>query len=120
MTQKEMASAFLKMAGMGQVDEAYVRFIAPEFIHHNQYFAGDRASLLAAMKEDHAKNPNRLVEVKRAFEDGDTVITLSHVSKKEMEFVVVHIFRFEDGKVVELWDLGQKLEPNRVNENGPF
>jgi predicted SnoaL-like aldol condensation-catalyzing enzyme len=120
MNQKEIATTFLKMAGMGQVDEAYARFIAPAFIHHNPYFAGDRASLLAAMKEDHAANPNRLVEVKHIYEDGNTVITHSHVAKKEMEIAVVHIFRFQGDKVVELWDVGQVVVPNSANANGPF
>jgi len=33
---------------------------------------------------------------------------------------VVHIFRFENGKVVELWDLGQQMIKDSPNENGLF
>ncbi len=36
MSKKEMAVAFLKMAGSGDVRSAYEKFIATNFIHHNQ------------------------------------------------------------------------------------
>src|SRR5213593_58499 len=123
MNRKESAVTFLKMAGSGNVEEAYARFIAPRFLHHNQYFRGDRASLKSAMAEAHAKSPNKLVDVKRVFEDGDFVITHSLVVRsdpKEQDIAVVHIFRFEDDKVVELWDLGQLLSKDSPNENGAF
>jgi len=44
MNQKESAETFLKMTGNGDVRAAYDKFIAPNFIHHNQYFKGDRES----------------------------------------------------------------------------
>ena len=33
---------------------------------------------------------------------------------------VVHIFRFEGDRVVELWDMGQPVPENSPNENGMF
>src|SRR3712207_2296644 len=41
----EAATSFLQMAGTGRVQEAYDRYVASSFIHHNQYFKGDRQSL---------------------------------------------------------------------------
>ena len=123
MGRKESAVSFLKMAGSGQVDEAYARFIAPEFIHHNQYFRGDRESLKSAMAAAHEKSPNKSIDVKRTFEDGDYVITHSLVVRKdpsEPDVAVAHIFRFRGDKVVELWDLGQLLSAESPNENGAF
>jgi hypothetical protein len=35
---KDAAQAFLKMAGASRVREAYDQYIAPSFIHHNQFF----------------------------------------------------------------------------------
>jgi predicted SnoaL-like aldol condensation-catalyzing enzyme len=75
MSQKEMAASFLKMAGGGDVKAAYEKFIAPDFIHHNQYFKGDRQSLMNAMEEAHKKSPNKSIDVKQVLEDGDFVIT---------------------------------------------
>ena len=33
---------------------------------------------------------------------------------------VVHIFKFSNGRIVELWDLGQEIAKDSPNENGPF
>jgi predicted SnoaL-like aldol condensation-catalyzing enzyme len=111
------------MAGMGKVQEAYDRYIAPSFIHHNQYFKGDRQSLLTAMQEAAQSSPNKSIEIKRAYEDGDTVITYSLVTRQDPSapaIAVVHIFRFEGEQVVELWDVGQLVANDSPNENGLF
>ena len=123
MDKKEMATTFLKLAGTGKVREAYEKFIAQDFIHHNQYFKGDRQSLLTAMEEAHKASPNKSIDIKYIYEDGETVITHSLVTRQEanaQNIAVVHIFRFENNKVVELWDLGQMLMKDSPNENGPF
>jgi predicted SnoaL-like aldol condensation-catalyzing enzyme len=108
---------------LGNTQHAYEKFAAPNFIHHNQYFKGDRDSLMSAMEEAHKKSPNELIDVKQVFEDGDTVITHSLVVRRnpsEQDIAVVHIFRFEGDKVVELWDVVMLLIKNSPNENGPF
>ena len=122
MKQKEAATAFLEMAGGGKVREAYDRFISSDFRHHNQFFKGDRSSLMVAMQENAQKHPNKRLEIKKILEDGDTVMTLSHVKQdpKALGGAVVHIFRFESGKIAELWDLGQEIAANSANENGVF
>jgi predicted SnoaL-like aldol condensation-catalyzing enzyme len=123
MKRKESAVEFLKMASAGRVDDAYTKFIAPGFVHHNLYFKGDRESLKSAMTEAHATSPNKLIDVKRVFEDGDFVITHSLVVRgnpADPDVAVVHIFKFDGDKVVELWDLGQVLSKDSPNENGAF
>ena len=123
MTRTESAAAFLKMAGTGNTEEAYTRFIAPDFIHHNPYVKGDRQSLKSAMAGAHEQSPNKLVDVKRAFEDGDFVVTHSRivrVAATDPEIAVVHIFRFRGDKIVELWDVAQLLNRDSPNENGAF
>ncbi len=123
MSHKEIAATFLKLAGGGNVREAYERFVAPEFIHHNQYFKGDRQSLMAAMEEAHQKSPNKSVDVKKTYQDGNVVITQSLVTRQntaEPSIAVVHIFRFKGDRIVELWDVGQPVMKDSPNENGIF
>jgi predicted SnoaL-like aldol condensation-catalyzing enzyme len=120
---KEAATSFLQMAGMGRVQEAYDQYVAPTFIHHNQHFKGDRQSLLNAMQEASKTSPNKSIDVKRVYEDGDTVITHSRVTRQDAgapEIAVVHIFRFEQDRIAELWDLGQPISKDSPNENGMF
>ena len=83
---KEAAKSFLKMAGMGKVQEAYDQYVAPSFIHHNQYFKGDRQSLLKGMQEASKTTPNRSIEIKRIYEDDNTVITHSLVTRQDPEY----------------------------------
>lgn len=122
MTRKEAATTFLKMVVGGDVAGAYEKFIATEFKHHNQYFKGDRHTLLQAMDEANTQNPIKKFEIKKVYEDGETVITHSfiHLTQDDMRMAVIHIFRFQGDKVVELWDLGEQLLKDSPNENGPF
>ncbi|HWR16874.1 MAG TPA: nuclear transport factor 2 family protein [Terriglobales bacterium] len=122
MSQKEAARAFLTMVANRNIREAYDNFISPRFIHHNQFCKGDRQSLMAAVEQAAKKNPNKKLEVRRVFEGGDTVITLSHVTQNHDDpgAAVVHIFRFEENHVAELWDLGQQILKDSPNENGVF
>jgi predicted SnoaL-like aldol condensation-catalyzing enzyme len=123
MNLKEIAISFLHTAAGGDPKTAYDKYVATDFIHHNQYFKGDRDSLMRAMEEANTKMPNRSCEVKHCYQDGNTVIAHSLVTRKDpslQAIAVVHIMRFENGKIAELWDLGQMLERNSPNENGPF
>ena len=121
MTNKERSVSFLKMAGSGDVQNAYDKYVALSFVHHNQYFKGDRQSLLNAMKDASVKSPNKSIDVKHVYEDGNTVVTHSLVTRQNPEepgIVVVHIFRFESDQIVELWDVGQVISKDSPNENG--
>lgn len=123
MTQKEIAHQFLKMAASGDVQAAYDKYISAEFKHHNQYFKGDRTSLLEAMQASHTQNPNKGFTIKHTYEDGDTVIVHSLVERangNDFHIAVVHILKFKDHKIIEMWDLGQQIITNSPNENGLF
>lgn len=120
MDKKTIAQSFLMLAGLGEVNKAFEQHVAPNFIHHNQYFKGDRQALLEAMDEAHQTSPNKAIDIKQCFIEGDKVITHSLVQKTDMDIAVVHIFRFENDKIVELWDLGQFIDKNSPNENGLF
>ncbi len=119
-SKREAAVDFLKLASSGRVREAYDRHISAGFRHHNPWFAGDRASLLKGMEENAARSPDKSFEVKLVLEDGDLVATYSNVKTADADIAVVHIFRFEKGKIAEMWDLGQQIPAGMKNENGMF
>lgn len=122
LSHKEKAVSFLQMVASGNVREAYLNHIGSDFCHHNPFFRGDADSLMLAMEENAAQNPNKKLEVKRAIEEGDIVAVHSHVKQnpEDLGAAVVHIFRFQDDRIVELWDLGQPIPENSSNENGMF
>jgi predicted SnoaL-like aldol condensation-catalyzing enzyme len=122
MDNRGIASEFLRMCARGEVREAYARFVADDFVHHNAWFAGDRESLLLAMEQSAAAEPNKSFEVKQVIDGGDRVAVLSHLKRAsvDLEYAVVHIARIEGGRIVELWDLGQEIPRDSPNANGMF
>ena len=122
MDNRDIAREFLRMCARGEVREAYGRHVAQAFVHHNAWFAGDRESLLLAMEQSAAAEPNKSFEPKQVVEGGDRVAVLSHLQRAGagLEYAVVHIARFEEGKIVELWDLGQEIPKDSPNALGMF
>jgi len=119
---KEIAVSFLQMASRGDVREAYSKFLGTNFKHHNPYFEGSAETLMAAMEENARDNPSKTLDVKRVIEEGDLVAVHSHVRLRPDQpgAVVVHIFRFAEGRIVELWDVGQSVPEQSPNQHGMF
>jgi predicted SnoaL-like aldol condensation-catalyzing enzyme len=117
-THKDAALAFLRLTIAGHVSEAFGTYVALSFRHHNPMFRGDAESLRAAMEANVAKNPDMIIEVKHALEDGDLVAVHSRVrlAAGEPGVAVVHIFRFEGDAIAEMWDVGQPAPEGSPNE----
>ena len=122
LSQKDAATTFLQLVASGKVREAFQNYVGPNFRHHNPFFRGDAESLMLAMEENAAMNPGKVLEVQRALEDDGLVAVHSHVRQKpgDLGGAVVHVFRFQGDRVVELWDIGQPVPENSPNENGMF
>lgn len=119
---KEIATSFLQLVAAGRVREAYDRHVAPGFRHHNPYFRGDADALRDAMEENAAAQPHKVLELRRALQDGDTVAVHSLIRPNpgDRGIAVVHIFRFEADRIAELWDVGQPVPEQSPNSNGMF
>jgi predicted SnoaL-like aldol condensation-catalyzing enzyme len=120
MNQKEISTLFLQTCALGNPRDAYDKYVALNFIHHNQYFKGDRESLLIAMEEARKTSPNKTFVIKQLIEEGDRVFAHSHLTKETIDLTVVHMFRFEENKIAELWDVAQVISKDSPNENGLF
>jgi predicted SnoaL-like aldol condensation-catalyzing enzyme len=121
-TQKETAMDFLRLTARGEVDDAFARYAAPDFRHHNPHFAADAATLRAAMKENAGRFPHMVFEVQRALGDGPLVAVHSRAVMEEggQELAIVHILRFEDGRIAEMWDIAQAAPVPMANRDGMF
>lgn len=119
---KEKAVSFLQLVAAGKIREAYESYIDPRFRHHNPYFPGDAESLMLAMEENASLSPHKVLTVKLALQEGELVTVYSHIKQHpdDLGFAVVHIFRFQDQQIVELWDIGQQIPEESPNENGMF
>ena len=119
---KDAAVEFLRLAATGNVREAYRKHVCPGFRHHNPFFHGDAESLMVAMEENAAKNPDKVLEIQRALQDGNLVAVHSRVKLKPGDpgVALVHIFRFQGNHIAELWDVGQAVPENSPNDYGMF
>lgn len=121
-SNKERAVQFLKLMSSGKIDEAYDQLVSPTGKHHSPYFAAGFDALKAAMKENYNQFPEKWSETKHVLGDDDMVAVHSHVVLKPGDpgFAILHLFRFEDGKIVELWDFTQPVLAESPNADGLF
>ena len=122
MNNKERAISFLRLASSGNVWEAYGTYVHPQFRHHNPYFPGDRAALLAGMEESALTFPKKEFEAVRALEDGDLVAVHARVrlTPSKPWIGLIYIFRFQDDQIIEEWEAGQEVPKDSPNQNGVF
>jgi predicted SnoaL-like aldol condensation-catalyzing enzyme len=119
---KQIALEFLRTIIAGQVREAYERYVSDGFRHHNPWFRGDAASLMAGMEDSQRTHPDKAFEIQFAIAEGDRVAVYSQLRQfpGHTGIAVVHMFRFEGDRIAELWDIAQQVPENVVNENGMF
>ena len=110
------------LCARGQSREAFNLYAGKDFIHHNPFFKGDAESLMMAMEQEAIRNPTKLFEVQRVLEDNDRVAVHSHIRENQEDAgaAVVHILRFAEGKIAEMWDVCQAVPDDKINENGMF
>jgi predicted SnoaL-like aldol condensation-catalyzing enzyme len=120
--QKESALDFLQLVVAGNIEEAYRTYVNMHGKHHNMYYSADFDSLKEGMLGNHAQFPNKRILVKNVLGDGNLVAVHSNIVLKQGEpgMAVVHIFRFEQGKIVEMWDVGQSIPLDSPNRMGAF
>jgi predicted SnoaL-like aldol condensation-catalyzing enzyme len=67
-------------------------------------------------------NPHLHVDIKRMVAEGDLVVTHVHITTAETDrgVAAMDIFRLEDGKIVEHWDVVQPIPDKPANQNTMF
>lgn len=116
---KALVMTFYDLA-LNQKDfERASRLIGPHYIQHNPHAVDGIEGLrdhVAMLKRDFPLNRG---EIKRALAEGDLVALHVH-SKRTPESrgnAIVDIFRVENGKVVEHWDVVQPVPATALNQN---
>jgi predicted SnoaL-like aldol condensation-catalyzing enzyme len=110
-------------AGLNKKDfEAASKYFGPKYIQHNPG-APDGVegfkTFVSFLKE---KFPQSHSEIRRVFADGDHVILHVHAVREPgtRGRAIVDIFRLENGKIVEHWDVAQDIPEKMPHNNGMF
>ncbi|MHC5375236.1 nuclear transport factor 2 family protein [Enterococcus sp. LJL120] len=98
------------------------KLMTKDYIQHNPQAGDGRDSLLEHVNDLKNEFPNRTVDFKHLFADGDFVIThiLFQMNPDDLGIVGMDIFRFEGEKIAEHWDVIQKIPENSLNSNTLF
>lgn len=120
MTKKEIATSFLEDVSAGEIQEAFDKYIHPNFKHHLLFFKGDRETFKKEVEKNNQQFPDKTYKTIHALEDGDLVAVHGKVALTPKVYGVIHIFRFEKGKIIESWEASQEDLNNSPNENGLF
>jgi predicted SnoaL-like aldol condensation-catalyzing enzyme len=97
-------------------------YIGSYYKQHRADVADGPDGLRDFMERSKRINPDLHADIKRVLADGDFVVLHSHVTRSlgDRGSKHVDIFRLEDGKLVEHWDVDQPIAETSVNSNGPF
>lgn len=120
MNNKEKAIEFLQMVVKGNIDKAYEKFVDSKGIHHNIYFEAGFNALKQAMKDNHTQFPNKTFDVIQTVSENDLVAILTKVGIESKQYSISHFFKFNDGKIIEMWDNAQEIPDSILNKDGAF
>ena len=102
--------------------EAAAQHFGPRYIQHNPLVPDGPDGLKRLVTLLKEKFPNSKSEIKRAVAEGDLVVLHVHSTRApgERGRAIVDIFRLENGKIVEHWDVIQDVPETAANSNTMF
>ena len=109
--------------GLNQKDfDAAAKFFGPRYTRHNPTAPDGPDGFRSFLSFLREKFPDSHSEIKRVFAVGDYVILHVHSvrEKGSRGRAIVDIFKLEDGKIVEHWDVAQDIPEKAANTNGMF
>jgi predicted SnoaL-like aldol condensation-catalyzing enzyme len=97
-------------------------FIAEDYLQHSSLAEPGREALKHWLDFVRKETPQATQKIYRILTQDDYVTTHQHVIRwpGDTGFAVMDIFRIEDGKVVEHWDVVQEIAQTPVNPNSMF
>jgi len=124
-TQEANKKAVLEFydAALNRKDfDAAAKFFGQQYIQHNPTAPDGIEGFKAFLGFLREKFPVGRSEIKRALADGDYVILHVHSLREPgaRGRAIVDIFKLENGKVVEHWDVVQDVPEKAANSNGMF
>ena len=109
--------------GLNQKDvDAALAYVGDRYTQHNPNAADGPEGFRKFIGFLREKFPNSHSEIKRSFVDGDYVILHVNAVREPgtKGNAIVDIFKLENGKIVEHWDVVQPIPDNPANNNTMF
>jgi predicted SnoaL-like aldol condensation-catalyzing enzyme len=119
---KEIVVAFYDAAINDKDFEKASAYLGDVYKQHNPMAADGPEGLKTFLEFARENLATFKVEFKRVLADGEFVIVHAHAkaNPEDRGSAVMDIFRVEDGKVVEHWDVMQPIPETAMNDNTMF
>jgi predicted SnoaL-like aldol condensation-catalyzing enzyme len=120
---KQTVRAYYERAfNEGDPEGAVERYMGSRYIQHNPQAADGPEAFIGFVKWYRGEFPQLAVEIKRVIAEGDLVVThgVIRTSPEDRGTAAVDIFRLEDGRIVEHWDVLQPVPETAENDNTMF
>jgi len=119
-SNKKMVIEFYQELFGDKNPDAINKYIGDKYIQHNPGLPDGKEALLNAVKIWFKDATKEKVDFQHVSADGDLVFL--HVRSKSGPKVraIVDIFRIENGKIVEHWDVIQEVPEKSANEHPMF
>ncbi len=103
------------------VRKAFMGYVVENYIQHNPNIPDGREAAIEFL-EPKFSNPDASFDVKRILVDGDLAMVHLHgrMSAESLGGAVADIYRLQNGKIVEHWDVLQAVPENCVNPHPMF
>jgi predicted SnoaL-like aldol condensation-catalyzing enzyme len=119
----ELVRDFYHLAlNLKKPEEAVEKYLGPYYRQHNPGAADGAEAFIAFVKGFTAAFPALHFDFRRFIAEGDLVAVHSHLVRQPQDrgMAVMDIFRIENNKIVEHWDVLQEIPESPVNSNTMF
>src|SRR5260221_2386379 len=120
---KSLVVAFYRMVFEDHhVQEAFDRYVALLYTQHNPRVPDGPAPAIAFLSGRFARYPQARNTIIRVIADGDLVAVHRHyqITPEDRGAAIVDIFRVENGRIVEHWDVIQPVPETSANGHTMF
>jgi predicted SnoaL-like aldol condensation-catalyzing enzyme len=120
---KHLVQQFHELAfSKRQPAKAAMLYLGPTYIQHNPRVPDGPGAFVRFFETYLTQNPTSSSEIKRIIGDGDLVALHSHSRRSDDDrgTAIVDIFRVENDKIVEHWDVMQPVPETTVGGRSVF
>ena len=106
----------------GQHYERAMEWLDDNYIQHKPEVETGPEGVLNFVRWIYSQSPSHWAEIVRSFVEDDYVILHVHIHNgaEAAHIAVMDIFRVEDGKLMEHWDVASPVQETSKNPNGVF
>lgn len=118
---KNLVENFINDLMFGDTKELTKYFNGDEYIQHNPYIANNFSSLEKGFEKlvKEGLTPNHK-KIEKIFGQGNFVLVIRSAELNGEDYSVYDLFRVKDNKIIEHWDVVEKIDKNPKNNNLKF